>query len=119
MSNGLINLRKNNCKNVIFSYLNINSIRNKLDDLRVVVAPNVDILCIGESKLDDTFKSGTLNLEGFSPPFRLDKSSKSGGILTYIRSSLPSRLISSYKLPDTIQAIPVEVNLRKEKWLVF
>ena len=35
---------------VIFSYLNINSIRNKFGDLDKTVDGNVDILCIAERK---------------------------------------------------------------------
>ena len=48
---------------------------------------------------------------------RLDITSKRGGMLVYIRSSLPSKIMSNFKLPENIQAIPFELNLRKEKWL--
>ena len=37
---------------VIFSYLTINSIRNKGDDLDKIVDGNIDILYIAETKLD-------------------------------------------------------------------
>ena len=37
---------------VIFSYLNINSIRNKFGDLDKMVDENIDILCIAKTKLD-------------------------------------------------------------------
>ena len=40
---------------VIFSYLNINSIRNKSGDLDKMVDGNIDILCIAETKLDESF----------------------------------------------------------------
>ena len=40
---------------VIFSYLNINSIRNKFGDLDKMVDENIDILCIAEAKLDESF----------------------------------------------------------------
>ena len=39
----------------IFSYLNINSIRNKSGDLDKMVDGNIDILCIAETKLDESF----------------------------------------------------------------
>ena len=48
---------------------------------------------------------------------RLDITSKRGGMLVYIRSSLPSKIMSNFKLPANIQAIPFELNLRKEKEL--
>ena len=40
---------------VIFSYLNINSISNKPGDLAKMVDENIDILCIAEKKLDESF----------------------------------------------------------------
>ena len=37
---------------MIFTYLNIKSIRNMFKNLCELVADNVDILCIAETKLD-------------------------------------------------------------------
>ena len=56
---------------------------------------------------------------GQHSPYRLDKSPKSGGILVYVKSSIPSGQLSFPNLPFKIQAIPFELNLRKEKWLVI
>ena len=43
-------LRHSHLNNVIFSYLNINSSRNKFGNLDNVVDRNIDILCIAETK---------------------------------------------------------------------
>ena len=43
-------LRHSQVNNVIFSYLNINSSRNKFGNLDNVVDRNIDILCIAETK---------------------------------------------------------------------
>ena len=48
-------LRHSHLNNVIFSYLNINSIRNKLCDLDKVADGNIDILRIAETKLRESF----------------------------------------------------------------
>ena len=48
---------------------------------------------------------------------RLDITSKRGEVLVYIKSSLSSRIISNFKLPENIQVIPFELNPRKQKWL--
>ena len=45
--------------------------------------------------------------------------SKYGGILLYVKSSVPSRKLKCDVLLKSIQAISFEVNLRKEKWLVI
>ena len=70
-----------------------------------------------ESKLDSSFPDLQFLLPGFHEPVRLDITSIRGGMLVYIKSSLPSRIMSNFKLPENIQVIPFELYLRKEKWL--
>ena len=113
----LSNLRSKNTGNIIFSYLNINSIRNKFENLCELVAGNVDILCIAETKLGPSFPNSHLLIPGFYKPLRMDVSSRKGGLLVYIKSSLPSKMLTKFKLPNNIQIIPFELNLRKDKWL--
>ena len=48
-------LQHSHLNKVIFSYLNINSIRNQSGDLDKMVAGNIDISCIAETKLDESF----------------------------------------------------------------
>ena len=48
-------LRHSDLNNVIFSDLNINSIRHRVGDLDKIVDGNIDILCIAETKLDESF----------------------------------------------------------------
>ena len=113
----LRNLRSKNAVNIIFSYLNINSIRNKFENPCKLVAGNVDILCIAETKLDPSFPNSQYLIPGFHKPLRMDVSSWRGGLLVYIKSSLPSKMLTKFKLPNNIQIIPFELNLRKDKWL--
>ena len=46
---------------LIISYLNINSIRNKIESLRLLISDNVDILIVAETKIDRTFPSTILD----------------------------------------------------------
>ena len=48
-------LQHSHLNRFIFSYLNINSINNKTDDLDKMLNRNIDILCIAETKLDESF----------------------------------------------------------------
>ena len=113
----LRNLRSKNAGNIIFSYLNINSVRNKFETLCELVADNVDFLCIAETKLDPSFPNSQFFKPGFHKPLRMDVSSRRGGLLVFIKSSLPSKMLTKFKLPNNIQIIPFELNLRKDKWL--
>ena len=82
--------------------------------MSLIVKNNVDILMISETKLDNSFPTAQFLLHGFSAPYRLDRNSKGGGILLYIREDIPSRLLNS-KLKTGIETFTVEINLRKRK----
>ena len=43
----------------------------------------------------------------------------SSGILVYDRDNLISRKISNINVPDDIQVIPFDINVRKQKWLLL
>ena len=109
----------NNPNNVSLSYININSIRNKLDDLSTIVSNNIDVLCIAETKLDNSFPEPQFFLKGYKKPYRLAVSDSSGGLLTYVNSDIPSTRLTSYTFPKDIQCLVIELNLLKQKWLVF
>ena len=82
-----------------------------------MVGNNVDVLSTTETKLDSSFLKAQFLLPAFQGPLRLDINHRSGGLLVYIKASLPSKILSKFKLPVDIQIIPFEINLRKEKWL--
>ena len=48
-------LQHSHLNKVIFSCLNINSIRNTSGDLDKMVDGNIDILCLVDTKLDESF----------------------------------------------------------------
>ena len=61
---------------------------------------------MAETKLDPSFPNSQFLIPGFYEPMRLDITSKRGGMLIYINSSLPSKIMSNFKLPENIQVIP-------------
>ena len=106
-------LRSKNPKNIIFSYININSIRNKFDNLCGIV----DILSVAKIKLDSSFPNAQFSLHGFHEPLRLNVNYQSGRLLVDIKTSLPSKILRNFKIHISNEMILFEVNLRKEKWL--
>ena len=78
---GLINLRKLYTKTPITGYLNINSFRNEITQIREVCrkAP-IYLLCLDETKLDASFPDAQLHIEGHQYlPFRRDREKNGGG----------------------------------------
>ena len=74
----LNSIRVKNINNIIVAYLNINTFKNKYDFLEILISENIDVMIIGETKLDDSYSNSQFLIEGFAEPFRLDRD-KNGG----------------------------------------
>ena len=112
----LKSLREENPNCLIFVQININSIRNKSEFLASQIINNVDVLLVSETKLDDNFPTAQFLLDGFSKPYRLDRCSTGGGIILYVKDDISSRLLTDHRLPDNIERLFTEINLRNKKW---
>ena len=115
----LKNLKIKNINRLVIGHLNINSIASKFESLKTIVANNIDILVITESKLDESFPINMFNLEGYTLPFRLDKSINSGGVLIYVKEGIPCHELKTSSYNINPEGIFLEINLRKQKWLLF
>ena len=98
-------LRKGNaCFNII--YLNARSILPKIDELRVLCVSNsYDVICIVESWLSSDIDNTELSIPGFTI-FRRDRSRHGGGIIVFVRNSLPCTVLP-FEFP-TLLHTPLE-----------
>ena len=96
-----------------------NSIRNKLNDLKTLISDSVGILCVAESKQDESFLNSEIALEGFKKPYRLDLTASSGGLLINVKASSPSKIINHYNFQKDIQRTAVELNVANKKCYIF
>ena len=78
---------------------------NTFSGITSLVFEQVDILIVAEIKLDNSFPTAQFLMPGFHKPFRLDITANSGGLLVYVKGSLPTRQIQAYKLPFDLQDI--------------
>ena len=102
---------------IIFGQININSIRNKFEQPIYIVNNEIDILMVSETKLDDTFPTSQFLMQGYSTPFRKDRTSKGGGILLYVREDIPCKIIKT-ETDAYHEGFFIEINLRKKRWLL-
>ena len=113
-------LRIKNINNVIVAHLNVNAIANKIDFLRTLVPEFVDILILGETKLNSSHTTSQLFINGFREPFRRDRGTNDGGgLLIYVRDDIPCRLLKKHTFESDIEGMFIELNFRKCKWLLF
>ena len=97
----------------ICSYININSFRNKFGFIKDLLISNTcDMLTIAETKLDESFNSAQFQIENFHL-WRAHRTANGGGLLTYIRSDLPSD--KKHKLEcQIIESIFTEIVVKNE-----
>ena len=64
--------------------MNINSVRNKFENLREIIDRNFDTLCVAETKIDSSFPTSWFSLERCHSSYRLDVSNRRGGLNLFI-----------------------------------
>jgi len=108
--------RRKNCKNLIFGHYNINSLPPKCEQIMDILKNDyIDILGLVETKLDDNFVDAEFQVDNFNM-YRLDRNRNGGGILCYVRSSIPHRLRSDIMTTiDAIECLAIEVKVKNEK----
>ena len=111
-------IRKKYVNNVVIGHLNINSLRNKFDALTLIIKDRIDIMVLVETKLDESFTNQQFFIEGFKVPYRLDRNSYGGGVLIYVRKDIPSVRLNRHNFVENIEALFIEINLRKNKFLL-
>ena len=100
------------------AHINIISVRNKFEMLKVTITDKTDILSISETKLESSFPVNQFLIDGFTPTYKLDRNANGGSIMLYVRQDIPSQLLSSNEQDSEIENIFVEINLRSKKWLI-
>ncbi len=90
----LKDLRLENPKSLIFSQVNINSLKKEanapLDYFWYILNKHfIDMLCISESKLNDSIIEKDIDCSPNCKVYRKDSSSISGGLCIWIRSDTP------------------------------
>ena len=92
--------RCENPTNLIIAHVNVNSIKTKFEYFHDILRKGLlDILCITETKLDNTYADALFRCTGFKC-YRKDRSSSSGGMLVYIREDIPHNRLEKCEIND-------------------
>ena len=93
-------IRNRRPKDLFVAYLNINSYRHKVVDMKDNLKETpVDILGIAETKLDDSFPNAQFSIDGYRT-FRKDRNQHGGGLLVHVRSDIPCRQIKTLEMTN-------------------
>ena len=106
--------------NPFICYLNINSLSNKIDDLKEICKMSpLEILCIDETKLDSSFPNSLFKIDGYIyPPYRRDRDRHGGGKMVFVKEGLITKRIENFetKLSETIC---LELTISNKKWFIL
>ena len=95
-------LQKKSSDNPIIGYLNINSLRYKVVDLRhALFESELDILAISETKSCDEFPGSQFVIESYYNPaqFRKDRTTHGGGLIVFVRNGIPVNRVKTFEPP--------------------
>ena len=70
-----------------------------------LISENVDILIVTETKLDSSFPTVQFLIPGSHHPFQLDINKRIGGLLVYVKGSVPARGLTCFSTPADTQII--------------
>ena len=108
----IIEERKRNSTDLLFVHLNINSIQNKFDDLKMLNKElKSHVIFLSETRIDSCYPNAQFNLEGYHI-YRKDRAKGGGGLMAFFSSKLISRrakLPKQYKLIEVL-AINATIN---------
>ena len=112
-------LRVDCARNLLIGFLNINSLRNKIIDLRVIAEKCLpDILLIEETKLNSDFKTELFLINNYKSPIRLDRSEFGGGLMQYSRNGIICNRVPSFEVPS-LELLCSELVVAKKKWIIY
>ena len=78
-----------NYNRLVVGQININGLKNKFESLQMLIKGNIGNCVITETKIDESFPSLQFAIEGYAPPFRLDRNVNGGGVIIYVREDIP------------------------------
>ena len=100
----------------LIGYLNINSLRNKIVDVREVFGKlQLDFFVLSEAKLDDSFPSAQFYIENFEIRNWRDRDKNGGELIEFVGNGFITKKIKEYetKVRETIAS---EFTISKKKW---
>ena len=94
-------LRAECAGNLLLGFLNINSLGNKIIDLRMIAERCLpDVLLIEETKLNSDFKTESFLINNYKSPIRLDRSEFGGGLTQYSRNGIICNRLPNFEVPS-------------------
>ena len=101
-----------------FAHLNVRSIMNKLDHLRILMSKKpFDVICLNETFCDSSISDSEINLPDYSI-VRRDRNRHGGGDAMYIRNSLTFIRRNDLEMDD-VECIWIEMKCKQRQPVII
>ena len=98
-------------------HYNVNSLLNKVEQVEAQARElGADIICLTETKIDDTTAESNYSIPGYNTEYR-HRTSSGGGVLVYIKDSLPYVRMPKLESPK-LEHVSIDVIVNKKRYCV-
>jgi exonuclease III len=119
--------RLRNPKSLVFAHVNINSLKKEekapLDYFKDILDKGfLDILCVSEAKLNDSITEKDVDCGTKFKVYRKDRTSRSGGLVAWLRSDIPQQRVHDLEFDcsiNHIESMVFELKIKKEIWYII
>ena len=103
-------------RNPLIGYLNINSFRNKIIDVREMIGRlQLDYFVISETKLDSSFPSAQLHIGDYEIRNRRDRDKSGGGLIEFVKKGKITKRLKDLET-NLSETIYTEITISKKRW---
>ena len=104
--------------NLLLEYLNVNSLPNKVTDIKIIFKDlSLDYFVLTETKLDDSFPTTQFTLEGYEIWSRKDRDKYDWGLIEFVKMIL--FVEQPENTSDKLKCICSKFTILKNKWMCF
>ena len=99
----------------MIGYLNINSLRNKIVDLReIILELSLDYLVLSETKIGESFPTAQFYIKGYEVRARRNKDKHGDGVIEFVKDGFISERLKEYETKQS-EGIWSELTIANKK----
>jgi len=108
LGHDIIDYCKDNHHDFMIAHLNINSVQNKLNDLKLLNRElKSQVIFLSETKIDSSYKDDQFSIRGYNM-FRKDRKKGGGGLMGFISTNIASKKVSA-PANRHVEVLPIEI----------
>ena len=112
-------LRQEHPKDPLIGCLNINSLGDKIIDLREIIETfKPDYFVVAETKINFEFPSAQFTVNEYEIGARRDRDEYGGGLMGFVRRGLICKRLLRYET-KTSESIASEITINRKKWVIL